>query len=149
MDVYAIANALAARYTATYMTAPAGLKAITDATAQAPNNIPNTPYLIVWPSEGSLTYLSGIREGEAIYHVIFYYSAKSEGDMPRETTALQKWVSVLIDQTHGQTKLGLSIVRKALPEKWEIGTVTYAGEVFEAATLHVHVWTEETVILVP
>jgi hypothetical protein len=148
MNLLTIADALAARYAPGLVTPPAGLKNITASTARPPNNIPNTPFVIVWSQEGDLTYLAGQRDSEITLNVCFYYS-KAEGDTPREYVALQSWVGVLLDCTHGQMQLGVTGVKKAIPLKWEIGTLIYAGVTYEAITIGVRVWTQEAVTLLP
>jgi hypothetical protein len=148
MDLSAIADALAARYAANVTTPPAGYKAITGSTARPPNNIPNTPFVIVWPQDGDMEYNPGTRSGELHFQVVFYYS-KSEGDVPREYVALEKWVGVLLDQTHPQMQLGLApIVVKAWPLRWEIGTAVYGGDTYEVIILYLTVYTRESVTLV-
>ena len=147
MDLSAISDALALRYAS--LTPPTGYKAITSSTSRPPNNIPNTPYVIAWPQSGDMTLTAGEVKGEHEFSVVFYY-AKSEGDIPREYVALQKWVGVLLNATYGQLQLGLGgTVDKAIPMKWEIGSVVYAGDQYEVVTLTVHVWTAESVTLVP
>lgn len=148
MDLLAISDALALRYAS--LTPPATLKAITASTSRPPNNIPNTPYVIAWPQSGDVTYTPGQRSGEHSFTVIFYY-AKSEGDIPREYVALQKWMGVLLNAIDGQMQLGLAAsgVIKALPVRWEIGTTVYGGDTYEAVTFTVTVWTRESVALTP
>jgi hypothetical protein len=147
MDLLAISDALALRYATP--TPPSGLKAITGSTSRPPNNIPNTPFVIVWPQSGDVEYLPGQRKGEHEFAVVFYYS-KGEADVPREYVALQKWLGVLLDCTNGQMQLGLAgSVLKAIPMKWEIGSVVYAGDQYEVITFTVHVWTTEAVTLTP
>ena len=149
MNLLTIADALALRYASTNVTPPTGLKNITSATARPPNNIPNTPFVIVWAQSGDVEYVPGQRKGEHEFQVVFYYS-KSEGDVPREYVALLKWLGVLLDCTNAQMQLGLAgTVLKSIPMKWEIGSVVYAGDQYEVITLTVHVWTAEAVTLVP
>lgn len=149
MDFTAITNGLAARYAPAAVSPPSGRANITQSVGQPPNNIPNTPYVIVWPSSGSLTYGPSRRYGEHEFLVTFYYG-RSEGDLTREAAALQDWLGVLLDQTHGAMMLGLSpTVLKALPIRWEIGTLEYGGVTYDGITITVHVWTADNVTLVP
>ena len=148
MDLAAISDALAARYAANVTTAPTGYKAITGSTAKPPNNIPNTPYVIVWPQSGDLEYNPGQRAGEHHFQVVFYY-AKAEGDIPREYAALEKWLGVLLDRTHGQLQLTLApVVVKAWPVHWEIGSAVYGGDTYEVIIISITVYTRENVTLV-
>jgi hypothetical protein len=148
MNYATLAAALASRFAS--LTPPAGYKAITQATANPGNAIPNAPYVIVWPTEGELTYLPGQRKGEHTFLVTFYY-AKSEGDVPRFTEALQQWLGVLLPALDGQMQLGMAAsgVMKGLPLKWEFGTSVYAAVTYESITITVGVWTTENVTLVP
>lgn len=150
MNFLSIADGLADRFDPSVVTPPAGLKNITTSTAQPPNAIGNTPYVIVWPQSGEVTYTGGMVQGEHEFQVTFYY-AKNEADIPREYTALEKWLGVLLRQLEGASKLGLgsSGVMKALPLRWEIGTAVYGGITYEAIILTVHVWTEEAATLTP
>lgn len=148
MNLLTIADALALRFAAAYVTPPSGLKTITTSTARPPNNIPNTPFVIAWPIRGDITIPPGQRKGEHEFHVIFYYS-KAEADIPREYVALMSWLGVLLGQLDGQMQLGVAGVLKAEVMHWEIGIHSYAGVTYEGITLTIHVWTSETVTLVP
>jgi hypothetical protein len=148
MNLLTIADALALRFAAAYVTPPSGLKNITTSTARPPNNIPNTPFVIAWPIRGDITIPPGQRKGEHEFHVIFYYS-RAEADIPREYVALMSWLGVLLGQLDAQMQLGVAGVLKAEVMTWEIGIHSYAGVTYEGITLTVHVWTSETVTLVP
>ena len=148
MNLLTIADALALRFASTNVTPPSGLKTITTSTSRPPNAIPNAPFVIVWPVSGDITYNPGMRYGEHEFSVIFYY-AKSEADIPREYVALMSWLGVLLGQLDGQMKLGVVGVLKAVPMRWAIGVHNYAGVTYEGITLTVHVWTQDTVTLVP
>ena len=106
------------------------------------------PFVIAWADNGDVTFTPGQMSGEHEFKVAFYYS-KSEADIPREYVALLKWLGVLLDCTNGQMMLGMAGVLKAIPMKWEIGSVVYAGDQYEVITLTVHVWTTEAVTLTP
>jgi hypothetical protein len=148
MNLLTIADALAARFAPGLVTPPAGRKNITAATARPPNAIPNTPYVVAWADSGEVTFPPGQMQGEHEFKVTFYYS-KSEADIPREYAALLDWVGVLLARLAGQTQLGVTGVKKAIPMRWEIGTAIYAGVTYEAIIITVHVWTEDNVTLTP
>jgi hypothetical protein len=148
VNLLTIADNLAARYAPGLVTPPTGLKNITAATARPPNNLPNTPFVIAWADSGDVTFTPGMMAGEHEFKVCFYYS-KSEADIPREYASLLAWVGVLLARISGQMQLGIVGVLKAIPMKWEIGTLVYAGTTYEAITLTVHVWTQEAVTLTP
>ena len=148
MNLLTIADALAARYAPGLVTPPAGRKNITAATARPPNAIPNTPFVVAWADSGEVTFPPGLMLGEHEFKVTFYYS-KSEADIPREYASLLDWVGILLAQLAGQTKLGVVGVKKAIPMHWEIGMARYADIMYEAITITVHVWTEDSVTMVP
>jgi hypothetical protein len=148
VNLLTIADALAARYAPGLVTPPAGRKNITAATARPPNAIPNTPFVVAWADSGEVTFPPGVMLGEHEFKVTFYYS-KSEADIPREYASLLDWVGILLAQLAGQTKLGVVGVKKAIPMHWEIGMARYADIMYEAITITVHVWTEDSVTMVP
>jgi hypothetical protein len=148
LDLDAIAEALALRYAS--LTPPTGYTAIHTATSHAANATVQTPYLIVWTRTGSLIYgAGGQRKGETDFDVVLYL-AREQHDMPRETERLQKWIGVLLDATHGATKLTLSpTVDKAFPVSWEIDDEQYASPTYDIVRIRVRVWTTDSVTLVP
>ncbi len=149
LNLKAVADALAARYAPALVTPPTGYPNIVASTATPPNALPQSPYVVVWPNTGEITYIPGVRKGEHEFLVNFYY-AKHEGDIPRESAALLNWLGILLDQIHDQTALGLApIVLKALVVSWAIGALPYAGTTYDGITLTVRVWTQDNVELVP
>lgn len=156
LDLLAIADALAARYAPANVTPPTNAATSTAypniraATARVPNNIPATPYVIVELPSGELTIESRTsRHGEHVFDVWFLYS-KATGDLPRDKAAMLAWISVLLDQTYGQHKLGLApIVDKANVDSYEPDVATYGGDSYHAWHLVVRVWTTDTINLVP
>ncbi len=148
MDYKAIANGLAARYAPAAVTPPTGRKNITASAGQPPNGIPATPYVIVWPTDGDLVVGGNRVLGEHTFLVNFYL-AKSEADLIKMYATLEEWLGVLLGQTFGATKLAVTGVLKAIPMRWQIGILPYGGTTYEGITITVHVWTEETVTLVP
>lgn len=148
LDMKAIADALAARYAPGVVTPPTGLPNIVAATATPPNAIPQSPYVVVWPDTGRFTHPPARRKAEHDFLVHFHY-ARHEGDIPRESAALLRWLGVLFDQTNGQLQLGLApIVTQALVQTWDIGSLVYAGVEYDGIVLGVRVWTSDTVNLV-
>jgi len=103
---------------------------------------------LAWADSGEVTFPPGVMLGEHEFKVTFYYS-KSEADIPREYASLLDWVGILLAQLAGQTKLGVVGVKKAIPMHWEIGMARYADIMYEAITITVHVWTEDSVTMVP
>ncbi len=150
MNHKTLADALAARFAPAAVTPPTGYKNITSSTAQPPNNIPNTPFVIAWPDHGEFTWIPGNLKGTHEYLVTFYYS-KSEGDIVREYKALEEWLGILIAQIATASMLGLggSGVLKAEPMRWEIGKSVFAGDTYEVITLTVDISTSETLVMAP
>ena len=152
MNLLTVADGLAARFAPGVVTPPSGLKNITAATSRPPNAIPNAPFVVAWPVRGDITIPPGSREGEHEFSVIFYL-AKSDGETPHQYVALMSWLGVLLGQLDGQMQLGVVpstwSVKKAEIMSWEIGVHVYAGDTYEGITLTVHVWTVDTVTLVP
>lgn len=143
-DVWA---ALAGCYA--HLTPPAGRRSITLATSTPPNGIATEPFVIIWPRSGDLTLGSDWMAGEHEAVTSFYYG-KHEADIPREAAALADWLPVLIGATFATSKLGLTdLVDKVLPIRWEMGVLTYAGIEYDGISITHHVWTTETISLVP
>lgn len=151
MDYLALADALAARYAPAAVVPPTGYRNIAMSTARPPNAITNSPSVVVWASKGEVVYEPGVRYDRTADFIVNLYYAQQEGDIPRESAALQAWLGVLLGQLEGQTKLGLggAGVDKAIAVSWQIGSLTYAGQTWDGITINVSVWTETPVTLVP
>jgi hypothetical protein len=152
LDMLAIADALAARYSAANVTAPTGYDAIRSSTARLPNNVSAFPCVEVYPpgpGESEFTYQGGQRKGEHKFTVRFYYG-KASADLARDFAGLYSWFGVLIDQLHGQMKLGLApAVTKAILFDGGIGTHEYGGVEYAVIELTITVYTEDTVTFTP
>jgi hypothetical protein len=146
-DFLAMADGLAARYDDGVVTPPTGYTNITLSTARLPNGLATLPAVLVFLENGEGTYIPDRRLGEHHFRVRFLYD-KSSGDLRKEMVSLLKWLTVLWDQTHAATKLGVSGVMKALPTGYELGQFDYAGEHYDGFDILVTVWTEENVTLV-
>ena len=152
LDMLAIADGLAARYSAANVTPPSGYTNIRNSTARITNNLGPFPCVEVYPpgpGESEFTYQGAQRKGEHDFTVRFYYG-QSSGDLARDFAGLYAWFGVLIDQLHGQMKLGLApAVLKALLTSGGIGTHTFAGIEYPVVELTVTVWTEDSVSFTP
>lgn len=149
IDYHALASGVATRFAPANITPPTGYTDVRGSTAQPPNNIPATPWVNVFPREGEVIYLPGQRKGEHQLTVSFYYD-KASGDQARDWTGLEKWLSVLLDQLHSTSKLGLApVVDKALVESYEFVVLTYGGDEYQGINLNVRVWTTDSVSLTP
>lgn len=147
LDMLAIADALAARYSAANVTAPSGYTTIRSSTARLPNNVSNFPVVEVFPpgpGESEVIYSGGERIGHHLFTVRFYYG-KASGDLPRDLAGLYSWWGVLLDQLHGAAKIGLpSVVTKAYVQQSGVGTHEYGGIEYGIVELSVMVDTSDT-----
>lgn len=141
-DYTTIGTALAARFAAAAMTAPAGYRAIRLSTTALPNQMTALPCVLVFPDAGSFTTGNTSRFGETTYTVRFYYD--QSGDLARAQVALQAWLTVLVDQLKGAVQLGgTAAVARATVDGWQIGRLTYANEDYVGIELTVTVVTTE------
>lgn len=147
LDIDAIAEALALRYAS--LTPPTDEPAIRGSTSHPPNALSGTPYVVVWTTGGEVTYGGGgERKGQTEFDVRLYLDIV--GDLPRQMARTQKWIGVLLDATHGATKLTLApTVDKSIPTSWTVGVFEYADKFYEGISVMVRVWTTDTVTLVP
>jgi hypothetical protein len=139
-DLYAIANALAARYASGVVTPPAGYQNIRKATAAPPQAMTTRPAVIVFPDTGEFSYFAGKRDSGHDFIVRFYFN--EAGDLARDQVALLKWATVLVDQLRLSTQLG-GTVTVARCDTWKIGYLTYGGKDYSGVELGVHVVVNE------
>lgn len=145
-DFDAIAQAVAARYAAAQVTPPAGLSNIRLATADLPQKLvvgrsTFRPVVLVFPDEGSLAPSSGYqRQGEIRFKVRFYLVRSV--DLARETNALRRWLTVLVDQHKTSMQLG-GLVTWCRTVGWRLALLPYAGVTFAGIELDVSVGTIE------
>lgn len=152
-DYLAIGDAIAARYASGLVTPPtvngAQLPNIALSTARPPNALVQSPSVVVWANRGDVIWTDGRRYDQPAEYLVNFYYAPHEGDIPRESAALQAWLGVLLGQLRGQAKLGTAGVMKALPVSWQIGALDYAGISYAGITITIQVWTEEVAALTP
>jgi hypothetical protein len=135
LDLYAVGTALAAQVAT--VTAPAdvsmGGTVIRGSTVEAPNSIPNTPYVVVVLPSGEVTAGGGERVAVHNFPVYFLYQ-RSAGDLPRETKTMLQWLGPLLDATISATSIGLAAqgVKSALLESYEPVIYEYAGTEYHA-----------------
>lgn len=140
VDFTAIGQALAARFSAAAMTAPAGYRAVRVSTDQLPNQLPPTPCVLVFPAAGTFDSVNSSRLATTEFTVQFYFD--QSGDLTRTQAGLLKWLAVLTDQLRGALKLG-GIVDRATVDSWTIGILNYAGVDYSGIELRVGVTTSE------
>lgn len=144
VDFNAIAVALAVRFAAAAVTAPAGEANIQESTSALPDTITDEPTVLVFPpSDITFGYGPSLRKGVAEYPVRFYiYKVASTA---RNATLLNKWVSALYAQLDGQVHLGQSAagVTHAVITRIQAGPLSYAGIEFHGIELTVEVHLSE------
>lgn len=143
-DFLAIGDNLALRYAPANITPPTGYGAMRGSTARPLNNIPNVPYVIVFPPEGTATLAPQWVDYEADYVVRFHY-AKHSGNVPRDIAAMSAWLGVLLKATFGNMALDLEpTVRKAIPVSWQFTVESYGGDEYDCWDITVRVFAGES-----
>lgn len=140
MTFDATATALAARFAAGAMTAPAGEHAIRVATANPPNQLPGLPAVVVFLDTGDWTHFPGKRDGTHTFLVRFYLTQTL--DIARENARLRKWLDVLAYQLRDSSQLG-GIVSVARISTWRAGILSYALQDYSGLEFAVTVVTNE------
>ena len=148
LDLLAIAAAVAARFAG--VTPPSG-QTLAGATHLLPNNIPNTPYVIVTPPSGEL----GMPEGFPTARIrdthdfdVYVLLSKASGDQPVDLARTYAWWPVIRGALAGQMKLGISTVMKAVvTEDYDFDVYAYAGTEYHAWHFIARVWTEDTMAM--
>lgn len=146
LNMLAIADAVALRFAT--VTVPTGEPAIVGATARLPNNIPDTPYILVTPPGGEL----GMPEGYPSARLkdihsfdVYLLINRASGELPYDLARVYAWWPVMRGALQGQMKLGLATVMKAVvTDDYEFDSYVYAGEEYHAWHFTVRVWTEDT-----
>jgi hypothetical protein len=139
-DFDAIGTALAARFAAAAVTPPTGFGNIRLSTADLPNGVATLPTVLIFPDTGDFATGNGTRLGIQDWLVRFYYA--QTGDLTRDTNALRKWLTVLVDQLRDSVQLG-GVVVYARVDGWRVGQLTYAGQDYSGLELRVRVQTSE------
>lgn len=145
MDVGAIAEALAARYTAGALPAtPAGADGIRSSSANIPNQLPARPCVLVFPDQGALDAGGGIRIGQLTWFVRLYYDEVGGGDLERDSDELRDWLSLFLDQHKAQVHLGLAAtVQATRTTGYRLGVLRFAGVDYTGLELRVETITTE------
>lgn len=147
LDLLAIADALALRFSAANVTPPTGQPPIRTSTARPENNAPPDPFVFVLLDDGTLT-VGPMREGEHRFLVRFHHSQKS-GDTAEAHMVLLAWLGILLDQLNAAMLLGLAgAVTKSQTTGYRLATFTYGGTEYWGIEIPVTVWTKHSVVLV-
>jgi hypothetical protein len=146
IDINGIAAAIASRFNAVALTAPAGYATIRNSTANPPASITTTPTVIVTANGGEFDTGNGDRQsaGDGLTFWVRLY-LDQVGDTERAEVALRKWASVLIYQLRGATQLGGAFpeVTRATINSYKIGILTYSQTEFFGIEMAVSVQTAE------
>lgn len=142
-DLLAIANGIATRYAPAQLPAtPTASRAIVSSSAQLPDQLGATPCVLVFPTGGALRQGTGHRAGLHKYAVRLYYDQSPGGELERDTEAIARWVSLLIDQLKSDSDLGGSAVIGRVVG-WTIGALQYAGTRYSGGEVSIEVVTDE------
>jgi hypothetical protein len=139
----AITTAIAARFAAAQVTAPAGLTNIRTSSGDATNNLAALPAVIVTPVSGAFDTGNGTRTGRHEYLVRFYLAQYALADISRDLPKLRQWTTVLVDQLRASAQLGGTVTR-CIVDRWSAGVLTYAGQDYSGIELGVRVITDES-----
>lgn len=139
-DYNAIATALAARYAPGQVTPPAGYGNIRTATAAPPNAMPSLPAVIVFHESSEFDYFPSKRDSGHDFAIHFYFA--EAGDIARHTTALNKWLTVLVDQLRASTQLGGTVTLATITNA-KSGQMSYGGRDYAGVILTAHVVVNE------
>lgn len=143
VDVNAIATNLATRYAA--LIAPAGEESIREATANPPETVTKTPYVLVTVAqtdEAFFDYGGGLRSGKIPFQVDFFMDKAS--DLARTEIRLRKWIPILLNATLVGVHLDLpALVAACWTTAFQVGDLEYADEKWSGISLSVMVQTSD------
>jgi hypothetical protein len=138
----AIALAIADRFLASVLTAPAGLQTVRGSTANPPNQMPPLPYVMTFLDSGAWTHVTNKRDGVHRATVRFYFNQAGPSELARDMPPLRQWLDVLNYQLRDSTQLG-GLVSLAVIDTWSIGILDYAGQPYTGIELGVRFVTNE------
>ena len=149
MNVQGIADAIAAKYARGTLTPPGGSPTLIGirsgmATARLPSRIGETPALLVIPESGTFVTGGGQRIGSHTWRALFLYAVAK--DKPRETRAVNRWLSVLLAAHSSGSQLGNTLGATFVDVTttgYTVGTIDYAGETYTGCELELSVTTWE------
>jgi len=147
-DYDAITTAIALRFDPSTITAPAGgYDNVRVSTGNLPNQMVPLPAVLVFPSNGEfLPQTTGARrDSDTEFVVRFYYN--QTGDLPRDTVALRKWLTILVTRLDGAVQLG-GTVTLARVVSWRVDVFDYALLQYTGIELVINVHVEEAVTAV-
>lgn len=146
VDFYAVAQAIATRFSSAVVTAPAGETNVQQSTAALPDVISDEPTVLVFPPDVHFSFGPSSRKGVVIYPVRLYlYKVR---DMPRNVALMNNWITQTYGVLDGQVHLGLSsYVDYARVTDVVVGPLEYAGVEYHGVELTVEVHVSEGLTL--
>lgn len=143
MDSYAIASAIATRFSAANVTPPSGQEDIKLSTPDLPDSLSLFPTVLVFPPQmDDAAYYAHKANLNLTYPVVLFLS-KADGT-PRRAKAVHDWITALLNQLDAQLRLGLeSYVSTATIENWNAGEWSYNGENYDGIRFQVLVHVNE------
>lgn len=147
MDFDSIGNAIALRFDRTTVTPPTSYRNIRISTANAPEQLPPTPCVIVFLADGNFESGPGTHKQSGHDWLVRFYFDQTT-DLVRAQVGLRKWASVLVDRLRDSVQLGgLSgsgwVVTGAWVTGYTLGLLTYADRSYSGIELKVHVVVDE------
>lgn len=144
MDSYAIASAIATRFSSANVSAPSGAENIKQSTAQLPESLTFFPSVLVSPPRvDSATWRLGRGYFSITYRATLFL-AKHDGS-PRRAKALHDWVTALYKQLAGNLDLDLAYVALAQLARADAGVVEYEGIEYDGIVMDIDVQANEAV----
>ena len=131
-DFDAINTALVARFAAAAITPPTGYDNVKISTGDLPTGMLPLPAVLVFPENGEFTHYPGKRDSVHTFIVRFYYN--QNGDLERDTAALRKWLTVLVDQLKISTQLSATVTL-AVVRSYTVGTFEYTPNTYTGIEL--------------
>jgi hypothetical protein len=99
----------------------------------------------VFLDDGDIEYFPGKRDSTFSWVIRFYYN--QTGDLERDSVALRKWATVLIDRLQGAVQLG-GIVTSAHVTGFGVMLLGYAGIQYTGLEIRVEVITNDAWVAV-
>jgi len=145
MDSYAIADAIATRFSADNVTPPTGEEDPKIATAQLPEDISWFPTILVGtPVMADANYNASRNRSFPLLYSVTLVLARSDGSA-RNAKRVHDWVTAIYGQLGGQIQLGLSsYVTHAEVAGFRAGIVRYANTDYDGITFDVIVHISES-----
>ena len=146
MDLKAIADAIAGRFTGITATVNGSAEALTLCTASLPNTIAKGPVLLVYPPTGQLDIGTSARRDDLYSFPVMLL--RDPLNVPTRTDALYAWYGAMHDRVAADMDLGLGgyvSIAEVSAVRMQIDGEEYAQALFDVVELTVLVRVNETV----